>query len=151
YSALTITIQNTGNLSLSGMGLSDTLPGTPPAGLEIAGAPAPGPVNTCGGTLTAVPGTQLIQLTNGSLGGSSSCTIEVNIIGTVPGNYQNTIQPGAFTSNEGATNGAPATDTLVIQPNVSGLTKTIKNSNLASTNGTNVAIGGVWTHQARDT
>ena len=148
YSTLTITIQNTGNIPLSGMGLIDTLPGTPPAALEIAGAPAPSPVNTCGGILTAVPGTQRIELTNGSLGGSSSCAIEVNIIGNVPGSYQNTIQPGAFRSNENATNSAPATGTLVVQPNVSGLTKTITNSNLPSTTGTDVAIGEIVTYQA---
>jgi uncharacterized repeat protein (TIGR01451 family) len=47
-SALTITIQNTGNIPLSGMGFSDSLP----AGLAISRASAPEPVNNCGGTLT---------------------------------------------------------------------------------------------------
>jgi len=114
YSLLTITIQNTGNIPLTGMGLSDALPGTLPAGLEIAGAPAPAPVNTCGGTLSAVPGTQTIQLTNGSLAGSSSCTIVVSVTGSTPGDYQNTIPVGALTSAQGATNNQPATDTLTL-------------------------------------
>ena len=148
YSTLTITIQNTGNIALSGMGLADTLPGTPPAALEIAGAPAPGAVNTCGGTLVAVPGTQQITLTNGTLRGSSSCSIEVSVIGNIPGNYQNTIPAGAFTSNEGATNGASTTDILVVQANGSGLTKTVTDSDLASTTGTSVAIGEIVTYQA---
>jgi uncharacterized repeat protein (TIGR01451 family) len=56
-SALNITIQNTGNIPLDGLGFSDSLP----AGLTISGGSAPAPVNDCGGTLTAVSGTQLIQ------------------------------------------------------------------------------------------
>ena len=63
YSLLTITIQNTGNIPLSGMGLDDGLPGNLPTGLMIAGSPAPAPVNNCGGTLSAVAGTQTIDLT----------------------------------------------------------------------------------------
>jgi LPXTG-site transpeptidase (sortase) family protein len=114
YSLLTITIQNTGNISITGMGLSDTLPGTLPAGLMIAGAPAPTPVNNCGGSLTAVPGTQFIQLTNGSLAASSLCTIVVAVMSNTPGSYQNIIPIGNLTTNEGVTNNTPATDTLVV-------------------------------------
>ena len=114
FSLLTITIQNTGNIPLTGMGLSDTLPGNLPAGLSIAGAPAPAPVNNCGGTLTAVTGSQFIQLTNGSLAASSSCTIVVAVTSTTPGSYQNIIPAGNLTSSEGATNNTPATDTLVV-------------------------------------
>lgn len=147
YSALTITIQNTGNIPLSGMGLSDAMPGALPTGLEIAGAPAPAPTNTCGGTLTAAPGTQLVQLTNGSLNASSSCTIVVSITGSVPGNYQNTIPAGALSSAQGATNSTPANDSLVVQSGVSGLTKTLSNTDLSSTTGTNVAIGEIVTYQ----
>jgi LPXTG-site transpeptidase (sortase) family protein len=111
-SLLTITIQNTGNIELTGMGLSDSLP----AGLVIAGGSAPAPVNNCGGTFVAIAGTQLIQLTNGSLAGNSSCTITVTVTGSNPGNYINTIPAGALITDPsvGATNGNPATDTLVI-------------------------------------
>lgn len=111
-STLTITIQNTGNIPLGGMGLSDTLPGSPPAGVEIATAPVM--VNDCGGTLTAAPGTQNIQLTGGSLGANSSCTIAVNVTAGSPGSYTNTIPTGTLTDNEDATNQSPATDTLVV-------------------------------------
>jgi hypothetical protein len=58
YSLLTITIQNTGNVALSGMGLKDTLPGTLPTGLVIAKPPRPAPVKNLGGTLTDQAGTQ---------------------------------------------------------------------------------------------
>jgi LPXTG-site transpeptidase (sortase) family protein len=114
YSLLTITIQNTGNVSLSGMGLKDTLPGTLPAGLVIANPPAPAPVNDCGGDLLAAAGTQMIELTNGSLAASSACSIVVSVTGSQPGSYQNIIPEGTLSSGQGATNHAPATDTLVV-------------------------------------
>jgi LPXTG-site transpeptidase (sortase) family protein len=114
YSLLTITIQNTGNVSLSGMGLKDTLPGTLPAGLVIANPPAPAPINNCGGALSAVAGTQIIQLTNGSLAASSSCSFVVSVTSNKPGSYQNTIPAGTLSSDQGSTNHDSATDTLVV-------------------------------------
>jgi LPXTG-site transpeptidase (sortase) family protein len=114
YSLLTITIQDTGNVALSGLGLKDTLPGTLPAGLVIANPPRPASINNCGGTLSAVAGTQIIQLTNGSLDASASCTIVVAVTGNTPGHYQNTIPPGTLISDQSSTNHESATDTLVI-------------------------------------
>ncbi len=112
YSALTITVQNTGNIGLTGMGVSDSLP----AGLQIAGGSAPAPVNNCGGTLTAVSGTQLIELVDGVLAGNSSCTMVVSITGSAAGDYQNTIPAGALRTDPSVnvTNNEPATDTLRI-------------------------------------
>jgi len=111
-SVLTITIQNTSIVPLSGMGLSDAIPGTLPAGLVIAN-PA-NMTNTCGGTVTAAPGSQIIQLVGGSLAGNLSCAIAVSVTSTVPGSYINTIPAGALTNAEGATNNLPAIDTLVV-------------------------------------
>jgi len=118
YSTLTITVQNTGNIGLTGMGVSDSLP----AGLEIAGGSAPAPVNNCGGTLTAVSGTQLIELVNGVLAGNSSCTIVVSITGSKAGDYQNTIPAGALRTDPSVnvTNNEPATDTLRITGSSAG-------------------------------
>jgi LPXTG-site transpeptidase (sortase) family protein len=112
FSLLTITIQNTGNVPLVGLGLSDSLP----AGLEIAGGSAPAPVNNCGGTFNAVPGTQLIQLTDGALEGNSACTMTAPITGSVVGNYVNTIPAGSLITDPSlrVTNALPATDTLII-------------------------------------
>ena len=117
-SALVITIQNTGNIALSGMGFSDSLP----AGLTISGESAPVPVNNCGGTLTAVSGTQLIQLKDGSLEGSTSCAITVSITGNNSGSYVNTIPAGSLItdSDVSVTNSLPATDTLVISGSSGG-------------------------------
>jgi LPXTG-site transpeptidase (sortase) family protein len=118
HSLLTINIQNTGNVALSGMGLNDTLPGTLPSGLLIANLPAP--INGCGGTLTAVAGTQIIQLTNGSLADGSFCSIVVSVTGSDPGSYQNTIPAGTLISDQGATNHNSASDTLIVRANPSG-------------------------------
>ena len=114
HSLLTITIQNTSSFTLTGMGLSDILPGALPVGLVIAGASAPAPVNTCGGTLSATAGTQIIQLVGGSLAGNSSCTIVVSVTSTTPGSYVNTIPAGALINDQGASNNLPATDTLTV-------------------------------------
>ncbi len=111
YSLLTISIQNTGNVPLVNLGLADNLPGVLPAGLEIAGSPAP--VNNCGGTLTAAAGTQLIQLSGGSLAGASTCTLVVPVTSTIPGTYINTIPANSLTNTGGVTNNLPATDTLI--------------------------------------
>ena len=113
YSLLTITIRNTGTIPLTGMGLIDTARDLP-AGVAIAAAPAPDPVTNCDGTLTAVLGTQNIQLINGTLSANSSCTIVVPVTGTVPGDYENIIPVDALTNNENVTNTQPASDTLTI-------------------------------------
>jgi LPXTG-site transpeptidase (sortase) family protein len=114
YSALTIRIQNTGSVAFTGMGFSDSLPGNLPTGLAIAGGSAPAPVNHCGGTLTAVSGTQLIELMNGTLAGNASCTIVVSVTGSTAGDYQNTISAGALKTDQGVTNSLPASDHLVV-------------------------------------
>ncbi|HUG33343.1 MAG TPA: sortase [Anaerolineales bacterium] len=116
FSLLTITIQNTGSIPLTGMGLADNLP----AGLVVAGAPAP--VNNCGGTFTAAAGASTVQLTNGVLAGNSSCTIVVSVTGGTPGDYQNTIPAGALITDPAlnTTNTTPATATLTITGNPGG-------------------------------
>jgi LPXTG-site transpeptidase (sortase) family protein len=111
-SLLTFTIQNTGSVLLSGMGFKDNLPGTLPVGLEIVSSPSP--VNHCGGTLTAVAGTQSIELVAGTLAANTACTITVAVTGNINGSYTNTIPPGNLTSNEGATNHDSAVDMLVV-------------------------------------
>ncbi len=107
----------------------------------------PAPVNNCGGTLTAVVGTQVIQLTNGALAATSSCTIVVAVSSTVPGNYLNTIPTGSLTNPQGATNTTPATANLIVNGNPSGLTKTITGTNQPFTAGTDVAIGEIVSYQ----
>jgi LPXTG-site transpeptidase (sortase) family protein len=117
YSTLTITIQNTSNIPIVGMALTDYLPGTLPAGLEVAGASAPLPVNNCGGTLLAPIGSQTISLKDGSLDGNSNCTISVSVTSNVPDTYVNTIPIGGLTATAGGSpvsNNNPASDTLTV-------------------------------------
>jgi LPXTG-site transpeptidase (sortase) family protein len=97
---------------LSGMGFNDKLPGDLPIGLKIVGSPAP--VNNCGGSLTALPGTQLIKLENGVLGLNAACTVVVHVTGDIQGSYINTIDAGSLISNEGATNHDSTSDTLTV-------------------------------------
>ncbi|HEX2991191.1 MAG TPA: sortase, partial [Anaerolineales bacterium] len=117
-SRLTFTIRNTGSVALTGMGFRDDLPGDLPVGLEIADSPAP--VNECGGSLTTVPGTQRIELSDGVLGLNSSCTITVSVTGRIAGSFTNTIEPNSMTSNEGATNQNATSDTLIVTDGSSG-------------------------------
>ena len=115
-SALTITVANTAAsaVALSGVALTDTLP----ANVAIAGTP--GASTTCGsGTASATAGGNNVALTGGSVGAGASCTITVNVTSSTPGSHVNTIPATALTSNEGATNTAPASATLVVNaPNL---------------------------------
>jgi len=113
YSILTITIRTTATVNITQMGLVDTLP----AGLEVAGGSAPAPVNGCGGTLTANPGDDYVQLTGGSLLiGFSSCAMTIPVTGANPGVYTNDIPIGAITSYEGITNKEPTDAELTLTP-----------------------------------
>jgi LPXTG-site transpeptidase (sortase) family protein len=121
FSTLTITIVNTGNVPLTGLGFIDTLPGTLPNGLFIAGGSdypsAPAPVTTCGGTLTAGVGTQSIQLLGGSLGttdATKTCTVTLPVASTKAGMYTNIIAENTLVTTEKATNITPASDTLTV-------------------------------------
>ncbi|HEU0295861.1 MAG TPA: sortase [Anaerolineales bacterium] len=114
HALLTIRIQNTGGVALSGMGLTDTLP----AGLEVLDSPAP--VNDCSGTLTAAGGTRTIRLSNGALVANSSCSMVVSVTAGTTGSYANTIEAGSLTNDQNATNHEVATDTLVVTNSVIG-------------------------------
>lgn len=145
-STLTITIRNTSNIPVVNMGLADNLPGTLPDGLEVAN-PA-NASNSCGGTLTANPGSQTIQLSGGGLAALGSpgdnCVITVDVISTRPGTYVNTIPAGALTANGGITNNDPTTDTLTVLPLFSlGNRVWFDTDNSSAINGTEVGVDGV--------
>ena len=111
---LTFTITNApGNtLSETGVAFTDTLP----SGLVVA---TPNGLNsTCGGTPTAVAGSNSISLTGGSVAVNSSCTFVVNVTGTSEGQKNNL--SGAVTSTNGGTgNTASAGITVAAPPTIS--------------------------------
>ena len=119
---VTFTITNPNNPAtpangdLTGVSFSDTLPvsgGPASATLVVSGTP--NVTNTCGGTVTATAGTGVISLTGGSVAHNASCTISVDVKGTVEGDANNTT--GAISSTEGGTGAASNTATLkVIAP-----------------------------------
>jgi uncharacterized repeat protein (TIGR01451 family) len=116
-SVLTITVTNTSANAalLNGMSLTDPLP------VNVVNAPTPAASTTCaGGTVTAVAGGSTVTLNNGSVSANASCTITVTVTSSAPGIWTNTIPAGAITTNQGATNAAPATALLNVG-NVSGV------------------------------
>lgn len=87
-STLTITLQNTNTSPLVNTSLTDPLPGSATDGVIVA--PTPNARTTCaGGTVTAVPGSQTISMTGGTVPGQvldvpGVCTITVNVQGMGP-------------------------------------------------------------------
>ncbi|HRQ25053.1 MAG TPA: hypothetical protein PLF42_16615, partial [Anaerolineales bacterium] len=101
-SVLRISIFNPNTFPLTDVAFIDDLVGVQP-GLYVAN-PA-GVVNTCGGTVTAVPNSTTISLSGGGVPAQvgptpGQCYIEVNVSSVTPGNLINTIPahnpPGAI-------------------------------------------------------
>lgn len=112
-SRLTITITHAnGAPAFSSMAITDNLNsmGSP---AHVIADPA-NVTNTCGGSVTATPGTQLISLSGGALGlGATSCQIGVDVrapAGT--GSARNRIPANTLTTAEGFTFNANADATL---------------------------------------
>jgi LPXTG-site transpeptidase (sortase) family protein len=143
FATLTITIRNTSNIPVVNMGLNDNLPGNLPDGLEVADPP--NAANTCGGTLTANPGDQIISLVGGGLPGNGTCNISVRVTSTVPGVYVNTIPAGAITADDNVTNNNPTSDTLTVNSSLFSLGNRVwyDTNNNSLLDGTEVGINGV--------
>jgi uncharacterized repeat protein (TIGR01451 family) len=108
--SLTFTIQNPNTaVTLNGIAFTDNLP----AGLMVASTPNLS--NTCGGTATAVGGSGSVSLSAGTLAGSASCTVSVNVQGTTAGVKNNSVQ---VTSTEGGTGNTSNASITVVGPPV---------------------------------
>jgi hypothetical protein len=90
--SLTLSFNNTNAIPLTGVAVTDNLPG----GLVVA--TPNGLMNTCGGTVSATAGSSLLSLSGGTIPASSSCTLRISVTGTTPGTKNN--QTGAPGSNE---------------------------------------------------
>jgi uncharacterized repeat protein (TIGR01451 family) len=107
--SLTFTVTNPNtSLGLTGVAFTDTLP----ANLVVA--TPNGVANTCSGSVTATPGTNVIALSGGTVAASATCTLTVNVTGTAAGAATNT--SGAVSSNEGGTGGTASASLSVVSP-----------------------------------
>jgi|GEM_PF-1702372 len=107
--ALTFTLNNpNASSALTGAGFTDSLP----SGLVVT---TPNGVNnTCGGTATAVAGSESVSLSGATLAGSASCSLAVNVTGTTAGTQNNTT--GAVTSTQGGAGGTASASVAVLGP-----------------------------------
>lgn len=143
---LTFTLSNSNtSATLQGISFNDTLPD----GLIVAS-----PTNlssTCGGTVTAVPGSSTVSLSDASLAPTASCTVAVNVTGTTAGEKLNSVTVNS--ANGGTGNSASASLTVgpadleisttsdsASAPPQSNLTYTITFKNNGPTAAKNVSI-----------
>lgn len=120
-STLTITINNNdSNTNLTGTSFTDSLPANVVLANPAVGAT---PLTNCGGSalLNVTPGGNTIALTNATVTPALNCVITVNVTSAVQGAYVNTIPagpvgPGSIQTDQGVTNGSPASATLNVQP-----------------------------------
>ena len=121
-STLTFTITNGSATPVTELAFTDALP---------TGATIADPANassTCGGppTLTAPDGGGTITFADGTVGGSSTCTITVDVTSSTPGTHSNT--SGDLTSSAG--NSGTATDDLDVDDTLPGFSKSFAPSSV---------------------
>jgi len=115
--------------ALSNTQLTDNLPGD----LTIAASPAP--TNTCGGTLNAPAGGNVVTLTGGTVpgratnGASGTCSVQFWITAPTPGTRINTIPAGGASGDSGPNGG------LGLQPNPQAASATLTVSPYAPLSG----------------
>ncbi len=108
-SNLTFTIDNSTNtIAASNLMMTDNLP----AGIVVDAAPMIN--NTCGGIITAMAGTAVVSLNNGTLAAGSSCVIEVSVTGVSSGTHVNITSD--LISSSGNSGSATATLSVNSQP-----------------------------------
>jgi len=122
-STLTFVLTNDTSVALTGLAFTDTLP----TGLVLAAGTR---TNSCGGTLTATSGTDLIQLAGGTLAARSStppftattCQITVPVQATTAGPHLNIsgyVSSAASGPNTGPDGSAQANLTALLPPVIS--------------------------------
>lgn len=114
-SRLRITFFNPVEQPMAGISVMDTMP----AGVTIPGGA--NPATTCVGAQISVPAPDRLQISGGTLGAASggiaaSCQVEIDVVVTAQGAYQNTIPAGAVAATLGGvpvSNSQPASDDLI--------------------------------------
>jgi uncharacterized repeat protein (TIGR01451 family) len=107
-STLTITLSNTNNTPAN---LTAPLVDQLPNGVTVVGNAN----NTCGGTVTATPGSSTVTLNGGAIPANGFCTVTVDVTATDKGSYFNKLDRGALQTDQGS-NAAPAVATLTVKP-----------------------------------
>ena len=109
-SCLVINIRNNdSNVALTGVALTDTLPGT------IVIADPTNLFNSCNGSVAAIAGEQTITLANGSIPVNQTCSIEIDVVPTNTGTFTNIIGGGTLTTYQKVTYPNDASATLVVK------------------------------------
>jgi LPXTG-site transpeptidase (sortase) family protein len=138
-SRLTIDLYAPADQTLHGFNMTDTLP----SGLTIYSTPN---ISTsgCGVLATATAGDNKVELSGGTIIAEALCRIQVNVTGTLPATYTNTLYPANITNDEGQSLSQAITADLritnlkirkvfyptIVSPNgLSTLTITLENTN----------------------
>lgn len=113
---LTVTVTNNASVALTGVALTDNLP----PNLAVAN-PANTATTCTGGSVTAQPGASSVSLSGATVPASGSCTFRAQVVASKAGSFVNTIGQNAITSQQGLTNGNPASAPLEVleQPGIS--------------------------------
>lgn len=110
-STLTLTLSNPNPTPAT---LTANLVDSLPAGLVVA-SPASASTTCPGGSVSATPGGTSITLSSGAqIPAGGACTVTVQVTGSTPGSYTNTLPQGALKTNLGE-NQNPATATLTVE------------------------------------
>ena len=120
-STMTIRLTNPNNAALAGIAFTDTLPeSTDPLNPGFMSIAIPAQVSTgsCGGTIVIAGDRRSFSYSGGSLPAvtNSFCELNINVTSNVSGNLTNTIQAGAVTTSNGASNTQSASATITNLP-----------------------------------
>ncbi len=106
---LTIRLDNPNAAPLTAVALTDTLP----SGLTVA--TTPNASTTCaGGAVLAPASATAIRLSGATVPAGGSCTVTVDVLSNVSGEYTNNIPAGAVTSFEGVRSEEPTSARLIV-------------------------------------
>jgi hypothetical protein len=105
---LTIALTNPNAAPITGVAFNDNYP----AGLQNAAVP--NVTNSCGGTVTALPGGSSLSLSGGTIPANGTCSVSVSVVPAAPGTFVNDIPAGAVTSANAPPSDAAATATVTV-------------------------------------
>ncbi len=100
---LTIKINNSNDIAMTAVALTDTYSGT------LVNASPSAATSSCGGTVAATAGLNTVSLSGATIPANTVCELSVNVLATSAGNHVNTIASNAVTTGNAGTNPAPTT------------------------------------------